>query len=155
VDVTQSETMIDTNIHGIVSVTRAILPGMVARNRGHVVNIGSVAASYPYPGGNVYAGTKAFVHQFSLGLRADLLRTKVRVTCIEPGLCETEFSIVRFGGDAEKAKAVYAGMTPLTADDIAETVHWCVRQPPHVNVNLVEIMPVQQAWSPFAIDRSG
>ena len=155
VDVTQSETMIDTNIGGIVSVTRAILPGMVARNHGHVVNIGSVAASYPYPGGNVYAGTKAFVHQFSLGLRADLLRTKVRVTCIEPGLCETEFSLVRFGGDAEKAKAVYADMTPLTADDIAETVHWCVRQPPHVNVNLVEIMPVQQAWSPFAIDRSG
>jgi 3-hydroxy acid dehydrogenase / malonic semialdehyde reductase len=153
VELDQSETMIDTNITGIVSCTRAILPGMVARNRGHVVNIGSVAASYPYPGGNVYAGTKAFVHQFSLGLRADLLRTSVRVTCIEPGLCETEFSIVRFGGDAEKAKAVYAGLTPLTADDIAETVHWCVAQPPHVNVNLVELMPVQQAWGPFALDR--
>jgi 3-hydroxy acid dehydrogenase/malonic semialdehyde reductase len=145
--------MIDTNCTGLVTMTRAILPGMVERGRGHVVNIGSTAASYPYPGGNVYGATKAFVHQLSLNLRADLLGTPVRVTCVEPGMAETEFSLVRFGGDAEKAKAVYAGVTPLSADDVADAVLWAVTRPPHVNVNTVELMPVQQAFSPFAIHR--
>ena len=145
--------MIDTNVTGLVLVTRAVLPGMVARDRGHVVNIGSVAGTYPYPGGNVYAGTKAFVHQFSLGLRADLLGTQVRVTSVEPGMAETEFSEVRFGGDRERAKKVYAGVAPLTGPDVADAVLWCVQRPPHVNVNVVELMPVQQAFSPFAVHR--
>jgi 3-hydroxy acid dehydrogenase/malonic semialdehyde reductase len=147
--------MIDTNCTGLVTMTRAILPGMVERGRGHVVNIGSVAGSYPYPGGNVYGATKAFVHQFSLNLRSDLLGTPVRVTCVEPGMAETEFALVRFGGDAEKAKAVYAGVTPLSAEDVAEAVLWAVTRPPHVNVNTVELMPVQQAFSPFAVHRRG
>ena len=147
------ETMIDTNCRGLVTCTRALLPGMVARGRGHVVNIGSVAGSYPYPGGNVYAATKAFVHQFSLGLRADLLGTPVRVTSIEPGMAETEFSLVRVQGDAEKARRPYQGVVPLSADDVADAVAWCVTRPPHVNVNVMELMPVQQAFSPFAIHR--
>jgi 3-hydroxy acid dehydrogenase / malonic semialdehyde reductase len=148
------ETMIDTNCKGLVTCTRAVLPGMVARGRGHVVNIGSVAASYPYPGGNVYGATKAFVHQFSENLKADLLGTPVRVTVIEPGMAETEFSLVRLK-DAAKAQAVYRGVKPLTSDDIADIVAWCVTRPPHVNVNVVEVMPVQQAFGPFAIDRKG
>ncbi|HUL60443.1 MAG TPA: SDR family NAD(P)-dependent oxidoreductase [Anaeromyxobacteraceae bacterium] len=145
--------MIETNCLGLVAVTRALLPGMVARDRGHVVNIGSVAAHYPYPGGQVYGGTKAFVHQFTLGLRADLLGTRVRATVIEPGMVETEFSEVRFGGDAERAKKVYAGMKPMSADDVAEIVLWCLTRPAHVNVNTIEVMPVQQAFSPFAVHR--
>ncbi len=148
------ETMIDTNCRGLVTCTRAILPGMVERGRGHVVNVGSIAASYPYPGGNVYGATKAFVHQFSQNLKADLLGTPVRVTVIEPGMAETEFSLVRLK-DSEKAHAVYHGVQPLTADDIADTVVWCVTRPPHVNVNVIEMMPVQQGFSPFAIDRKG
>jgi 3-hydroxy acid dehydrogenase / malonic semialdehyde reductase len=148
------ETMIDTNCKGLVTCTRAVLPGMVARGRGHVVNIGSVAASYPYPGGNVYGATKAFVHQFSENLKADLLGTPVRVTVIEPGMAETEFSLVRLK-DAAKAQAVYRGVKPLTSGDIADIVAWCVTRPPHVNVNVVEVMPVQQAFGPFAIDRKG
>jgi 3-hydroxy acid dehydrogenase / malonic semialdehyde reductase len=147
------ETMIDTNCRGLVTCTRALLPGMVARGKGHVVNLGSVAGTYPYPGGNVYAATKAFVHQFSLGLRADLLGTGVRVTSVEPGMAETEFSLVRFQGDAEKAKVPYRGVVPLSADDVADAVAWCVTRPPHVNVNVMELMPVQQAFSPFAIHR--
>ncbi len=146
--------MIETNCLGLVAVTRALLPGMVARDRGHVVNIGSVAGTYPYPGGQVYGGTKAFVHQFTLGLRADLLGTRVRATCVEPGMVETEFSEVRFGGDRERAKKVYSGMQPMTADDVADVVHWCVTRPAHVNVNTIELMPVQQAFSPFAVHRS-
>ena len=147
------ETMIQTNCIGLVTLTRAVLPGMVERNRGHVVNIGSVAGTYPYPGGNVYGATKAFVHQFSLNLRADLLGTGVRVTNLEPGMAETEFSLVRFQGDAEKAKKVYEGVTPLSADDIADTILWCVTRPEHVNVNTIELMSVQQAFSPFAVHR--
>jgi 3-hydroxy acid dehydrogenase/malonic semialdehyde reductase len=147
------EQMIDTNCRGLVVVTRALLPGMVARDRGHVVNIGSVAASYPYPGGNVYGGTKAFVQQFSLNLRADLLGTKVRVTNIEPGMTDTEFSEVRFEGDRERAKKVYAGMQPLSGADIAEAILWCVTRPAHVNVNAIELMPVAQAFSPFTVHR--
>ena len=146
------EQMIDTNARGLVVVTRQVLPGMVERGRGHVVNLGSVAASYPYPGGNVYGATKAFVHQFSLNLRADLVGSGVRVTCIEPGMAETEFSLVRLK-DAEKARAVYQGVTPLSAADVADAVHWVVTRPPHVNVNLLELMPEQQAFSPFAVKR--
>jgi 3-hydroxy acid dehydrogenase / malonic semialdehyde reductase len=147
------ETMIDTNVKGLVYCTRAILPGMVARDRGHVVNLGSVAGSYPYPGGNVYCGTKAFVHQFSLALRSDLLGTKVRVTCIEPGMVETEFAQVRFKGDAARAKKVYAGFKPMTAEDIAETIAWCVSRPEHLNINTIELMPIAQAFGPSAIKR--
>lgn len=147
------ERMIDTNCRALVHVTRVLLPGMVARDRGHVVNVGSVAGNWPYPGGNVYGATKAFVRQFSLNLRADLLGTKVRVTNVEPGMVETEFSVVRFHGDAARAGKVYEGMEPLSAADIADTVAWCVTRPPHVNVNTIEVMPVQQAFSPFAVSR--
>lgn len=150
------DTMIDTNVKGLVHMTRAILPGMVERNRGHVVNLGSVAGNYPYPGGNVYGATKAFVQQFSLNLRADLLGTRVRVSNIEPGMCSgTEFSNVRFRGNDERATAVYSGTQSLTAEDIAETVGWIVSQPAHVNVNTVELMPVCQAFAPFAVSRDG
>jgi 3-hydroxy acid dehydrogenase/malonic semialdehyde reductase len=153
-DLADWEEMIDTNCKGLVYCTRAILPGMVARGRGHVINMGSVAGRYPYPGGNVYGGTKAFVHQFSLNLRSDLHGTGVRVTCVEPGLSGgTEFSLVRFGGDAGKADAVYAGTAPLTADDIAEAVHWLASLPAHVNVNTIELMPVAQSFAPFQIYR--
>jgi 3-hydroxy acid dehydrogenase / malonic semialdehyde reductase len=146
--------MIDTNVRALVHLTRVMLPGMLARGRGHIVNVGSVAGSYPYPFGNVYAGTKAFVRQFSLALRSDLLGTPIRVTVVEPGMCETEFSLVRFDGDATKAAAVYQGMRPLSADDVAETVEAVLRLPAHVNVNIIEVMPVQQAFGPFAVDRS-
>ncbi len=153
-DLANWDRMIDTNCKGVVYVTRAVLPGMVARGRGHVVNIGSTAGSYPYPGGNVYGATKAFVHQFSLNLRADLHGTGVRVTCIEPGLCGgTEFSEVRFAGDKAKAEAVYAGVQPLTAEDIAEAVDWVTSQPSHVNVNTIELMPVAQSFAPLQIHR--
>jgi 3-hydroxy acid dehydrogenase/malonic semialdehyde reductase len=156
VDLDDWEAMIDTNIKGVVYCTRAILPGMVARDRGHVVNIGSVAGSYPYPGGNVYGASKAFVHQFSLNLRADLLGSQVRVTSFEPGMAgETEFSVVRFKGDAEKAKAPYKGVKYMTAEDIAEMIYYITAVvPAHVNVNVIELMPVAQAFSPFAFKRS-
>ncbi len=148
------DAMVDTNIKGLMYVTRAVLPGMVECGRGHVVNLGSIAGEFPYPGGNVYGATKAFVHQFSLNLRADLLGTQVRVTDIEPGLAGgTEFSQVRFKGDVQKADAVYAGTTPLSADDIADAVHWVATRPPHVNVNALQIMPVAQAFGPLAIKR--
>jgi 3-hydroxy acid dehydrogenase/malonic semialdehyde reductase len=147
------ETMIRTNCEGLVTVTRAVLPGMVARGRGHVVNLGSVAGSYPYPGGNVYGATKAFVHQFSLNLRADLLGTPVRVTSIEPGMAETEFSLVRFSGDAARARGVYQGVEPLSADDVADAICWCLTRPARVNVNTLELMPVQQAFGPLALSR--
>jgi len=149
------QTMVDTNIAGLLNVTHAILPGMVARDRGHVVNLGSTAATYPYPGGNVYGATKAFVHQFSLNLRADLLGTRVRVSCIEPGLVGgTEFSAIRLGDEA-KAAAVYAGADALTPEDIADTVHWVASRPARVNVNVLELMPVCQASGPLAIKRQG
>ena len=147
------ETMIDTNIKGLIYCTRAILPAMVTRDRGHIVNLGSTAGTYPYPGGNVYCGSKAFVHQFSLALRSDLLGTKVRVTCIEPGMVETEFAQVRFKGDAARAKQVYAGMQPMTADDIADVIQWCVTRPWHLNVNTLELMPVSQAFGPTLVKR--
>jgi 3-hydroxy acid dehydrogenase/malonic semialdehyde reductase len=148
------ETMVKTNINGLLYCTRAILPGMVERARGHVINIGSVAASYPYPGGNVYGATKAFVKQFSLNLKADLIGTAVRVTNIEPGLAETEFSVVRFKGDGERASSIYAGTEPLTAEDIADAVFWAASRPAHVNINTIELMPVCQAFSPLTISRT-
>jgi 3-hydroxy acid dehydrogenase/malonic semialdehyde reductase len=151
----QWDQMIDTNCRALALLTRLLLPGMVERGRGHVVNIGSVAASYPYPGGNVYGATKAFVHQFSQNLRADVVGTGVRVTCVEPGMAETEFSVVRFQGDAAKAHQVYQGVRALTAEDIADVVLWVVGRPAHVNVNLVELMPEQQAFGPFAVKRTG
>jgi len=148
------ETMVDTNIKGLLYVTHAVLPGMVARNEGHIVNLGSVAAEFPYPGGNVYGGTKAFVHQFSLNLRADLLGTKVRVSVIEPGMVGgTEFTEVRLRGDAAKATAFYEHANPLTAQDVADAVHWVATRPPHVNINSISLMPVTQAFAPLAVHR--
>jgi 3-hydroxy acid dehydrogenase/malonic semialdehyde reductase len=152
-DLDDWDQMIETNCKGLAYVTRAVLPGMVARGRGHVINLGSVAGSYPYPGGNVYGGTKAFVHQFSLDLRSDLHGTGVRVTCVEPGMADTEFSLVRFDGDQSKADSTYAGMQPLTADDIAESIHWAATLPAHVNVNTIELMPVAQSFGPFQVAR--
>lgn len=150
------ETMVATNVLGVLRLTRALLPGMVARNRGHVVNLGSIAGDYPYPGGHVYGGSKAFLKQFSLNLKADLVGTFVRVTNIEPGLCGgTEFSTVRFGGDSARAAALYAGTQPLTAEDIAEAVAWVVALPPHVNINRIEMMPTCQAPGALAVKRSG
>ncbi len=145
--------MVDTNIKGLMYCTRAVLPGMVERKRGHVINLGSVAGTYPYPGGNVYGGTKAFVEQFSLGLRADLLGSGVRVTNVEPGMCDTEFSVVRFKGNEGQAAKVYQGMKPLSADDVAECIHWVAALPEHVNINRIEVMPVQQAFNGFAVSR--
>lgn len=152
-DLDEWDTMVDTNVKGLMYCTRTLLPGMVKRGGGHVVNLGSVAASWPYPGGNVYGGTKAFVQQFSRNLRSDLHGKNIRVTNLEPGMCETEFSVVRFDGDAEKARAVYEGMQPLTGEDIADIIVWVTSLPPHVNVNQLEVMPVAQSWSPFAVHR--
>ncbi|MBF0168128.1 MAG: SDR family oxidoreductase [Alphaproteobacteria bacterium] len=149
------ETMIDTNVKGLVTVTRTLLPGLVERQKGHIVNIGSVAGSYPYPGGNVYGGTKAFVKQFSLALRSDLLGSNVRVTNIEPGMADTEFSLVRFKGDSGEASKVYQGVDALTGEDIAETVFWSTCLPPHVNINSIEVMPTQQAFAGFKVERKG
>ncbi len=155
-DLDDWDTMVDTNLKGLMYMTRAVLPGMVARNTGHVVNISSVAGTYPYPGGNMYGATKAAVSQFSLNLLADLVKTKVRVTNIEPGLCGgSEFSQVRFHGDAEKAAKVYDGTTPLTAEDVAEAVYWAASLPAHVNINRIEMMPTSQASAAFAIHREG
>lgn len=149
------ERMVDTNIRGLMTMTRAVLPAMVARGRGHVVNIGSTAGEWPYPGGNTYGATKAFVRQFTLNLRADLVGTGVRATDIEPGLCGgTEFSNVRFHGDDAKANAVYAGTEPLTADDVADAVYWVVSRPARVNINHLQLMPECQAIGPLAVKRS-
>jgi 3-hydroxy acid dehydrogenase/malonic semialdehyde reductase len=153
-DLDDWETMIDTNCKGLVQMTRALLPGMVERNRGHVVNLGSVASNWPYAGGNVYGATKAFVAQFSLNLRADLAGTAVRVTDIQPGLCGgTEFSNVRFHGDDAKAANVYKDVQPLTAEDIAESIYWVATRPAHVNVNSIELMPVAQSFAGLSIHR--
>ncbi|KAE9533708.1 NAD(P)-dependent oxidoreductase [Ursidibacter arcticus] len=146
--------MIDTNIKGLVSVTRLILPEMVARNSGHIINLGSIAGNYPYPGGNVYGGTKAFVKQFSLNLRADLAGTAIRVSNVEPGLCGgTEFSNVRFKGDDEKAAKLYENVQYVSPEDIANIVLWLNQQPPHVNINRIEVMPTAQTFSPLAVHR--
>ncbi len=152
---TDWETMVATNITGLMRMTHASLPGMVERDRGHIVNISSTAARYPYPGGNVYGATKAFVTQLSANLKADLVGTGVRITDLEPGLVGgSEFSSVRFGGDAEKAAAVYAGTTPLSPEDIAEAVAWVVGLPAHVNINRLEMMPTCQGPGPLAIKRT-
>lgn len=154
-DLENWERMIDTNIKGLTYVTRAVLPGMVKRDRGHVVNMGSIAGTWPYFGGNVYGATKAFVRQFTLNLRTDLLGTKVRASNIEPGMVGgTEFSTVRFAGDDSKAANVYANTTPLTAEDVAETVRWIISLPAHFNVNTIEIMPVVQAYGGIKVVKS-
>lgn len=149
------ETMIETNCKGLVTMTRLLLPEMVARGSGTIINIGSIAGTYPYPGGNVYGATKAFVDQFTRNLRADLAGTGVRATNIAPGLSGgTEFSNVRFRGDDAAAAQVYAGTAPLTAADVAETVFWVASLPAHVNINHIEMMPTCQGFSPFAIKRT-
>ncbi len=153
-DLADWQQMIDTNVVGLVQMTRLILPNMVANNHGLVVNIGSIAGTYPYPGGNVYGATKAFVKQFSLNLRADLAGTRVRVSNIEPGLSGgTEFSQVRFKGDNERAKQLYENVDFVTAEDIANIVAWIIEQPEHVNINSLEVMPVAQSFSPLAVAR--
>lgn len=153
-DLTDWDTMIATNITGLIHVTRAILPQMVERDDGLILNLGSVAGEYPYPGGHVYGGTKAFVQQFSLNLRADLVGKNIRVTDIEPGMVGgSEFSKVRFNGDESRAAAVYAGITPLSPEDIAETASWLISLPHHMNINRIEMMPTCQATAAFAVKR--
>lgn len=150
------ETMIETNAKGVVNMTRALLPAMVERNQGHIINIGSTAANWPYAGGNVYGATKAFVKQFSLGLRADLHGTPIRVTDIEPGLVGgTEFSVVRHKGNRDKAQQTYSGTDALTANDVAEAVFWVATLPPRVNINVLEMMPVCQSFAGLKIHREG
>ncbi|MEH1932620.1 MAG: SDR family oxidoreductase [Nostoc sp.] len=139
------EDMIDTNVKGLLYVSRYVVPGMVSRDRGHVVNLGSIAGHQTYPGGNVYCATKAAVRAISEGLKQDLLGTQVRVTSVDPGMVETEFSEVRFHGDSERANKVYQGVKPLTADDVADVIFFCVTRSPHVNINEVVLMPVDQA----------
>jgi serine 3-dehydrogenase len=146
--------VIDTNITGLVVLTRALLPKLVER-RGQIINLSSVAATYPYKGGAVYAGTKAFVRQFSLDLRCDLAGTGVRVTSIEPGMAETEFTVVRTGGDQAASDALYANVDPLTAEDHADLFWWLANLPPHININTIELMPVNQSWAGFAVHREG
>ena len=146
--------MIDTNVKGLVNITRLVLPEMVARNHGHIINLSSIAGNYPYPGGNVYGGTKAFVTQFSLNLRADLAGTKIRVSNVEPGLCGgTEFSNVRFHGDDEKAAKVYENVQSVQPEDIANIVLWLNQQPEHVNINRIEVMPTAQSFNPLKITK--
>lgn len=152
-DLADWDGMIEANVRSLVRITRLVLAGMVARKRGHIINIGSVAGNYPYPGGNVYGACKAFTRQFSLNLRADLPGTNVRVTNIEPGMVETGFSLHRFKGDKAKADAVYANTAPLVADDIAEAVQWVATLPPRVNVNTMEVMPTTQSFGAFAVER--
>jgi serine 3-dehydrogenase len=146
-------TMIHTNVVGLVTITHTLLPTLIER-KGAILNLGSVAGSYPYAGGNVYGATKAFVRQFSLDLRSDLHGTGVRVTSIEPGMAETEFTLVRTGGDRAASDALYAGFQPLTSDDIADTLFWVATLPPHVNIDRLEVMPVNQSWAGFQVFRS-
>ncbi len=151
-DLAQWRTMIDTNVSALVSLTHKLLPGLIAR-RGAIINISSVAATYPYAGGNVYGGTKAFVKQFSLGLRSDLHGTGVRVTSIEPGMAETEFTLVRTGGDRAASDTLYGGAEPMTGADIAATLLWVAQLPPHLNINRLELMPVRQSFAGFQVAR--
>ena len=146
------QTMVDTNITGLLNITHHLLPTLIGR-KGIVVNLSSVAAHYPYTGGNVYGGTKAFLRQFSLGLRSDLHGKGVRVTSIEPGMCETEFTLVRTGGNQEASDNLYKGVNPITADDIANTIHWVASQPKHININSLELMPVNQSFAGFQVYR--
>ncbi|WAH53718.1 SDR family NAD(P)-dependent oxidoreductase [Pseudescherichia vulneris] len=148
------QTMIDTNVTGLVNVTHALLPTLIAHGAGaSIINIGSIAGQWPYPGSHVYGATKAFVKQFSYNLRCDLLGTGVRVTDLAPGIAETEFTLVRTKGDQTASDKLYGGTTPLTAQDIAEQMLSIATLPDHININRVEVMPVRQAWQPFAIDR--
>lgn len=147
-------TVIDTNITGLVALTRVLLPRLVER-KGQIINLSSVAATYPYKGGAVYAGTKAFVRQFSLDLRCDLAGTGVRVTSVEPGMAETEFTIVRTGGDKEASDKLYAGMNPMTSEDLADLFWWLATLPPHLNINTIELMPVSQSFAGFTVNREG
>ncbi len=151
-DLDQWRQMVDTNITGLMAITHRLLPTLMER-RGAIINISSVAASYPYTGGNVYGGTKAFVRQFSLGLRSDLHGTGVRVTSIEPGMVETEFTLVRTGGNQDASDTLYKGADPMTAEDIAETLYWVATLPPHININALELMPVSQSWAGFQVAR--
>jgi serine 3-dehydrogenase len=144
--------MIETNVTGLVTITHRLLPTLIAQ-KGAIINISSVAATYPYPGGNVYGGTKAFVKQFSLGLRSDLHGTGVRVTSIEPGMAETEFTLVRTSGNQAASDNIYKGANPMKAEDIAETLFWVATLPPHMNINRLELMPVSQSFGPFQVDR--
>ena len=146
------EQVIDTNVTGLVALTRALLPKLVER-KGQIINLSSVAATYPYKGGAVYAGTKAFVRQFSLDLRSDLAGTGVRVTSVEPGMAETEFTIVRNGGDKQASDNLYAGMHPITSEDLADLFWWVASLPSHLNINAVELMPVSQSFAGFSITR--
>lgn len=148
----RAERAIDTNITGLVALTRVLLPVLIER-KGAVINLSSVAATYPYRGGAVYAGSKAFVRQFGLGLRCDLAGTGVRVTSIEPGMVETEFTLVRTGGDQAASDALYANMDPMTAEDIAGTIWWVATLPPHININALELMPTTQSWAGFSVHR--
>ena len=152
-DLSQWKTMIDTNVTALASLTHKLLPGLIAR-RGAIINLSSVAANYPYAGGNVYGGTKAFVKEFSLGLRSDLHGTGVRVTSIEPGMVETEFMLVRTGGDEAASEALYRGVRPMTGDDIAATMLWVAELPPHLNINRLELMPVSQSFAGFQVART-
>lgn len=144
--------MIDTNIKGLVTITHKLLPEIIAQ-KGTIINVSSITAHYPYPGSNVYGGTKAFVHQFSFGLRSDLHGTGVRVSLIEPGMAESEFTVVRNGGDAGAAENFYKGANPLTPEDVAESIFWAANQPPHVNINVIELMPVSQSWAALQVYR--
>ena len=144
--------MIETNVVGMVILTKTLMPNLIA-TKGAIIDLSSVAASYPYRGGCNYAGTKAFVRQFSLDLRCDLQGTGVRVTSIEPGMVETEFTLIRTGGDQAASDALYGGMEPMTAEDISNTIHWVATLPPHLNINVVELMPVNQSWGGFAVHR--
>jgi serine 3-dehydrogenase len=148
------DTVIETNITGLVALTRALLPKLIER-KGQIINLSSVAATYPYKGGAVYGGTKAFVRQFSLDLRCDLAGTGVRVTSIEPGMAETEFTLVRTGGDQEASDKLYAGTNPMTAEDLADLFWWLANLPPHLNINTIELMPVSQSWAGFTVSREG
>jgi serine 3-dehydrogenase len=148
------ESVIETNITGLVALTRALVRGLVER-KGQIINLSSVAATYPYKGGAVYAGTKAFVRQFSLDLRSDLAGTGVRVTSVEPGMAETEFTIVRTGGDKEASDKLYAGMNPMTSEDLADLFWWLASLPPHLNINTIELMPVSQSFAGFTVSREG
>ena len=151
-DLRDWQVMIDTNVRALVVLTHALLPTLIER-KGTIINISSTAATYPYTGGNVYGGTKAFVSQFSLGLRADLHGTGVRVTALEPGMAETEFTLVRTHGDQAASDTLYKGAQPMTADDIAATIHWIATQPPHININRLEMMPTSQSFAGFQVAR--
>jgi 3-hydroxy acid dehydrogenase/malonic semialdehyde reductase len=152
-DIAEWEDMVATNVNGLLYTVHALLPGLIARDEGHIVVVGSIAGDYPYPGGNVYGGSKAFAKQFALGLRADLLGHNIRVTNIEPGMTETEFMLVRHQGDHQKRDAVYAGIQPMTPDDVAETIFWSCTLPRHVNINRMQMQPVMQAFGPIVAKR--